>query len=319
MYCIVDIMKALACLLIANFHSDILFPDRLSLLAFGGDIGNNIFFMISGFTLLPSVEKSSSKDAGSWYMKRMLRLLPMLSFFYLLTCFTGSVEIRSFRDVFQTFIFPSVYWFTGALIFFYMLFFIIEKYFNSAFRIICVIVLVTLHVYKDSLFAERYFIGFIAMMCGAWLRRNFHVFPGKIGGKKLVVGIVLCGAAYIVLKLLRGKGIEVFGLIHLCVGGLTVCLAMGGLLLGGLYENNLRYFFQKHQKLYQIIKKLSEITLAVYLIMGLNDRIIMRAVKKTFSFPASYMVNLLISLLTAYIITFVDLRLRKRKNRRGML
>ena len=66
MYYIIDIAKALACLLIANFHSDILYPDKLSLLSFGGDIGNNIFFMVSGFALLPSVEKSTSLDIGKW-------------------------------------------------------------------------------------------------------------------------------------------------------------------------------------------------------------------------------------------------------------
>lgn len=84
MYYIIDIAKALACLLIANFHSDILYPDKLSLLSFGGDIGNNIFFMVSGFALLPSVEKSTSLDIGKWYLKRVMRLLPMLLFFYLL-------------------------------------------------------------------------------------------------------------------------------------------------------------------------------------------------------------------------------------------
>lgn len=82
MFYIIDIMKSLACLLIANFHSDILFPDRLSLLAFGGDIGNNMFFMVSGSTLFPSVERSGGKDVRSWYIKRLKRLMPMLIFFY---------------------------------------------------------------------------------------------------------------------------------------------------------------------------------------------------------------------------------------------
>ena len=308
-------MKALACLLIANFHSDILFPNKLSLLAFGGDIGNNIFFMISGFTLLPSVEKSASTDIGKWYLKRIIRLMPTISFFYILTFFTGGIIIRNFSDMFQAFIFPSIYWFTGALFFFYLFFFMIEKYSNPVFRIICSITLIALHLYKDNLFVERYFIGFISMMCGAWIRRNFHIFSNKIKGKKLVFGITLCGVFYLILKLLRGRNIETFGLIHLSIGMLTICLAMGILLLGILHEDNLNYFFLSHTKLYQIIKKLSEITLAVYLIMGLNDRIIMQAIKKIFPFPISYVVNMSVSLFIAYIITLVDLKLR-RKNRK---
>ena len=135
MFYIVDIAKALACLLIANFHSDILFPEELSLLAFGGDVGNNIFFLVSGFALWPSASKCESKDFGKWYLKRVLRLLPMLAFFYLVNVLSGGVVIDSFSDAVRAFIFPTMYWFTGAIILFYFLFFILEKYTNDYFRI----------------------------------------------------------------------------------------------------------------------------------------------------------------------------------------
>ena len=129
MYYIIDIAKALACLLIANFHSDILFPDNLSLLAFGGDIGNNIFFMVSGFALLPSVEKCASgvREFGKWFLKRVLRLLPMLIFFYLLTWLTGGIVIADFASAIRAFVFPTIYWFTGAIIIFYFIYF--QSYF----------------------------------------------------------------------------------------------------------------------------------------------------------------------------------------------
>ncbi len=313
MFYIVDIAKALACLLIANFHSDILYPDRLSLLAFGGDIGNNIFFLVSGFALLPSVEKCDTRDMGKWYFKRVFRLLPMLTFFYFLTWITGGVTIHSFNDAVREFVFPTMYWFTGAIILFYFIFFIFEKYTNSIVRGGCIILLAILHLFWDNMQAEVYFIGFIAMLIGAWIRRNFPELVQKIKTKKMLPAILLTGVLYLVLKFLRRNGIEILGLIHLGIGLLTICLATEIILWGGAYEKRLKLMFEKHSGISCIVRKLSEITLAVYLFMGLNDRVIMYAIKDLLPFPFSYLLNMAISLVGAYAITTIDKRLHKLK------
>lgn len=312
-YYIIDIAKALACLLIANFHSDILYPDKLSLLSFGGDIGNNIFFMVSGFALLPSVEKSTSLDIGKWYLKRVMRLLPMLLFFYLLTWGTGGIAIHDLKDAMRAFVFPTVYWFTGAILIFYLLYYIYEKYFNTAVHICTILLLMVLHLCWDNISAERYFIGFISMLLGAWIRKDFTALTEKGKTKKAIPLFCLTGIIYTVLKLLRKKGIEAFGFIHLGIGVSTVLLASEIIVWGGKYEDNLKIFFEKHPQIYFVIQKLSMITLAVYLLMGFNNRIIMKGFKEHFSFPFSYMINLAVSLLGAYIITVVDKKLHELK------
>ncbi len=314
MYYIIDIVKALACLLIANFHSDILFPDSLSLLAFGGDVGNNIFFMVSGFTLLPSVEECNSQNIGGWYCKRVMRLLPMLLFFYLLTWGTGGVAICGFKSFINAFVFPTIYWFTGAILVFYFVFFIYVKYLNSNVHIGSIILLMVLHLCWDNLSAEIYFIGFISMLAGAWIRKNFESLTENAQTKKMLPLTLLTGFLYVALKLLRGKGIEVLGVIHLGIGILTIFLSMEIIVWGGTYEDSLKAFFEKHTISHCIIHKLSMVTLALYLLMGLNNRIIMRSVKECFLFPFSYMVNMAISLFCAYIITVIDKKFHELKN-----
>lgn len=314
MYYIIDIVKALACLLIANFHSDILFPDNYSLLAFGGDIGNNMFFMVSGFTLFPSVEQSDSRDIMKWYFKRVMRLLPMLLFFYLLTWGTGGVAILDIKSAIRAFVFPTIYWFTGALMLFYLLYFIYEKHLHSTIHIGSAILLIILHLYWDNLSAEIYFMGFISMLLGAWLRKNFMTLTKKVKTKNYMVPLIfLTGFSYMALKLLKRKGIEIIGLVHLGIGLSTIFLAMEIILWGGTYEDNLKVFCEKYPKIYSIIQKLSLSTLAVYLLMGLDDRIIMKKIKECFPFPFSYVINMAISFFAAYIITVIDKKFHQHK------
>lgn len=170
LHCI-DIMKAIACLLIANFHSDILFPDKLSLLAFGGDVGNNVFFLISGFVLYEGIIRLEWRDLGKWLKKRYLRILPLVLVAEILSVIVLSKDISSPRTFVQVFVFPTLFWFTGAIIVFYPLLFIVEKTKSNILKVIIAIVLFMLHIVFDSLFAERYFIGFIAMIVGSTMRK----------------------------------------------------------------------------------------------------------------------------------------------------
>lgn len=311
MFFIVDIMKALACILIANFHSDILFPEKLSLLAFGGDIGNNIFFVISGFAIFPSVERSEWKDIGRWYLKRLKRLVPMLLFFYILSIAFGDVCPGNIIEIIRYFVFPTIYWFTGALLIFYPVFFCIEKNRYSYIRAGCAVILILGHLFWDNIYSERYFIGFLAMLTGAYIRRKLPDILNRASNKQAqIVSITfLFGMMYVALKLLRGKGIEVGGVIHLGIGILTIMTAAGALILGCLYESNLKDQLERHRCIHYIIKNLSEVTLAVYLLMGFHDRIIMKWLGGVFIFPMSYIVDLIVSFLLAYIITIIDKRL----------
>jgi len=227
---IVNILKALACLLIANFHSDLTFPDQLNMLAFGGDLGNNIFFLISGFTIWPSVDRTVRGEEFQWYKKRFVRIAPMVGAFYIAEWVAGNIVIRSLRDAFYHFVFPTIYWFTGAILIMYAVFYVVEKHMTSgALRGGIAAALIVLHLIFDTIAAERYYIGFLAMMTGCELRREQdRVACGKRNAGYLVYAAVAF-IVFCVLKLLRARGVEFLGLVHLSIGLLTVLI--GTLLL----------------------------------------------------------------------------------------
>lgn len=306
MYYIVDILKAAACLLIVNFHSDILYPDNLAILAFGGDIGNNIFFMVSGFTLVKSVEKETK--VWTWYKKRLIRLFPILALFYVLSWLSGEMKIDSISDALEIFIFPTLYWFTGAILIFYLLFWVVQKYTGRKFQkgIIIALILGSIVVY-DNIFSERYFMGFTAMLAGALIRNSWQK-TGKVKWYHAVITYL----SYFVLKLMRAKEMELFGLIHCCIGCMTIGGAAQILILGCRSQERMEKYFEKHQKLYDLVKKISQCTLAVYLLTVFHHRVLMRMIMGVTVFPVSYIVNLALSLGLAYFITISEEKLKSR-------
>ena len=83
MFEIVDISKALACIFIFLYHCNTILPGEWKFMTlFGEDMGNCLFFMVSGFALFPSIQRSSPKDFPGWYKRRLLRILPLLVFAY---------------------------------------------------------------------------------------------------------------------------------------------------------------------------------------------------------------------------------------------
>lgn len=299
---IVDYMKALACLLIANFHSGMLFPDSLSLLSFGGDIGNNIFFMVSGFTLYPSIEKCKIIDGWRWYGRRLKRLLPILIFFYLASKIVRDQTIGNFMS------FLNVYWFVGAILSFYIVLFIVVKIGSQMLQLGVCVCLLIMHFLRNGITAERYYIGFIAMLLGSILRRYFmaHKLENNADSIRLLEGTLLSCIIYCILKLLRARGYEFFGIIHVGIGIMTICIA--ALLISWGYINNekLLSFSNKHEKIWQIVKWISSVTLSVYIIQGFNNYALMNYLVENVSFPFSYIICLVIVFMMAIFTTKLD-------------
>ena len=166
MFYVIDYLKAIACLIILNFHFDVLYPDKLSVLAFGGDIGNNIFFAVSGFTLFSSINRTKFSGILSWYGKRLLKLLPMIAVFYVCSVAFGFTEINSVQQFVYNFIFPTIYWFTGAILIFYPLIFVYGKIEKRFTFFAAAAIMLVLYLMIGGIFAERYVMGFFAMTAG---------------------------------------------------------------------------------------------------------------------------------------------------------
>lgn len=306
----VDVLRVLACLLIINFHCMNLYPQELSHLSFGGDLGNNSFFLVSGFLLVDSVRNAEVKDFGRWIAVRYLKILPMCFFFNLL----GYIFIKNrvlVPDVFHSFIFPTVYWFTGALILFYPLFFLIQKVDNQVVTLIAVIIPILLHLYFDSLWAEKFFIGFIAMLSGGYLKvyldREDHRDMSKTG--LLLAPVSFC--IFAALKIAFSKGVGNHRLIHLLIGIMTVVTA--GALLAGLYDLEKNH---GEKELFggpvrSVISLISSMTLSVYLTHCFMVYT-MQGYFARFKFPLSIAAFVICAFSVAYCVYRIDDLVRKK-------
>lgn len=107
----IDCLKIIAIILIINSHCDNLYP--IKALATGGALGNSLFFICAGY--LWGINVTIKK-----LLLKILRLyiptwLVTLSFYW------GN------GDAIYQFIWPTSFWFIGAIVLFYVLFFILDK------------------------------------------------------------------------------------------------------------------------------------------------------------------------------------------------
>ncbi len=307
-----DFLKVIACLLIVNFHSDILYPDSLSILAFGGDLGNNIFFAISGFLLYDSIMRTSAKGFLGWYFRRLKRLVPMLIVFYLASIVVKAVHITGIYSFVKAFVFPTIYWFTGAILFFYLFIYWVIKIIGEKWIYCLIVGFVIIHLIFDGLFVERYIVGFSAMIIGCFLKKYKALYENLDRKSKIVtlVGLIFTFVFYIILKLLLAKRIECFGVIHLCIGVCTILVACLLIILGCSMEHSLFLWTQKHQVSYNIINYLANATLQVYLVQGFADRILLVNIKQYVVFPLSYIICLFSVLILAVAISIFETKIR---------
>ncbi len=112
------LLRFLASLLITNSHLDRLYP--IAALGTGGSLGNAIFFAVSGYGLTVSVRHKLPFFA--WYLRRILRVYPSVLVVTLAALLVGahSVVVRV-GDLLREFVFPTSFWFVGAIMVFYAL------------------------------------------------------------------------------------------------------------------------------------------------------------------------------------------------------
>jgi len=116
----VDLLRVVAIALIVNSHLDDFYP--LPALATGGAIGNALFFALSGFGLAASARRTRPGFAA-WFRRRICRIYPAL-----LLSVAGFIALPgrawaswSLSEWAAQMIWPTDYWFIGALMLFYLL------------------------------------------------------------------------------------------------------------------------------------------------------------------------------------------------------
>lgn len=239
----------------------------------------------------------------------------MLFLFYVGALAAGDVSIKCGQDIVTAFVFPSIYWFTGAILLFYPVLFIWEKGCPVVVRTGIYLIFLVLHIISDGIYAERYLIGFAAMTVGSGIRKyceeksysDMGNHSSFICGEGLVTGFI-----YVILKLLRRQGVQAFGLVHLGIGIATINIAAVLLVWGWLKEDSIKRFSDCHQRIYSVVHVLAEVTLAVYLVQGFHTRIILRCTQKYLSFPTSYIFSIAVVFFFAVIVSKADEYFQKR-------
>jgi len=118
-YEFLNLLRVFAILLVFNSHCDALYP--VSALATGGAMGNALFFVISGFLL-------RIRDPFLPHMyRRLIRLYPGVLIMTTLSWLLGERTIGSFRELVQSYIWPTSFWFVGALVLFDILLYGLNK------------------------------------------------------------------------------------------------------------------------------------------------------------------------------------------------
>lgn len=118
----IDILKAIACLLITNSHCLGLYP--VALLAVGGGQGNTLFLIVTGYLLAEGVETSFA----TWISKRYLRILPISilvasiwSIVHLIGLGEEAVPASYIRELLDR------YWFIWAVSLYYPAYYLLMK------------------------------------------------------------------------------------------------------------------------------------------------------------------------------------------------
>lgn len=174
----VDIIRAVACMLITNSHFHGMYPIDV---AFGGCPGNCLFFLISGFLLARS--DLSNTRFVPWYFRKILRLHIPLVFAHLINVITGYQKFNIW-----VLFFPVILnrWFISAIAILFAVCFFVQKYFkyNRLWLIGAdIIIYAVLYIYfadKSIFFVDRQLVflvlcGFIAMQIGEYIY-NIYIY-----------------------------------------------------------------------------------------------------------------------------------------------
>lgn len=179
-------LKALAVFLIANFHSGTVYPS-CRFIATGGDIGNAMFFFLSGLTLFSSA--TSVKWGGAaWYRHRLSRILPSLVGWLLIAyCLATFGLSGDDPQKFTTFsaMTGRSYWFIKCILVYYILYWIVVRYFAKhlvTVFLLAVAALAARYLYFELIVGEhgvvplleviRYWTGFPYMILGGIIAKS---------------------------------------------------------------------------------------------------------------------------------------------------
>ncbi len=126
----IEVLRAIAALLIINCHMNEVYP--IKALATGSEIGLCLFFVLSGY-LTGKVTKDT--EFLKWFPKKALKIAIPTLIWSVVRLLLGQSSIEKPLDVFTYFIYPTSFWFATYIILAFVLIFLFKKYVYSRYGI----------------------------------------------------------------------------------------------------------------------------------------------------------------------------------------
>lgn len=316
----ISLVKVIAMLLIIHSHSDILFPERLSFLATGGALGNELFFLVGGYLY------STKRKLAQTTYRRFVRLYVPTYLMTILLYIFGTISIGSLtspKEIIYRVIWPTSFWFVSSIFINGILFHAL--YIRSAFStqkktILLAIIFLILNtlIYilfipnKDVWIVEDYkfFDGMVyykciysfAVFCIGYLIRYLETKKRiAINEKILFSGALISFVVFYVFKLLLNRGIISMRLQLLSQPITVICVVF--ILLWVLKSTTINKCFNSSWNMTRIVNILGEITLEAFLV---QFEIVSAIDKLNIAFPVNYFLNVVIIIIAAYLFHRVD-------------
>lgn len=188
MFGFVTWLRAIAAVLITNAHYADIWP--VSSLAFGGQMGNCLYFFLSGFCLF-HIKDSFPK----WYLRRIVRIYPAVWIVNTIDLLVGRTSIGEFMGFVHCYFYPTWFHFIGSIMFLYVLYYIaryVQKKLKLDMRWLILAVLVVYLILYVTKFDKSFyhidnvekkwvrFMFFESMLLGAWLRERYEKITDRI-------------------------------------------------------------------------------------------------------------------------------------------
>lgn len=288
---IVDIVKAVSCIMIFLYHCNTILPGEWKCLTlFGQDLGNNLFFMVSGFALAPSIDKTPLKEFHLWYLKRLIRILPITVIAYAITWFRGYFSFRDPVQLFAVFVYPTLYWFITAILIFYIILFLLGKLEKKWILFMMMAALAVLFILLWNRQERLYVIGFFSMLSGYLLRSMMlkghpltkdAPWKSRVLPAGIVLGLILFMAGELTDMPYVSKGLILAG-----VSGFGLCV----LFYGSFIDERLAGVFRQ----LHFIRYLGDMALPLYLVQCFCSGYIGFWIGMHINFPLSFPVNFIV-------------------------
>jgi peptidoglycan/LPS O-acetylase OafA/YrhL len=235
----------------------------------GGCPGVALFFTISGFVLVKSVEKSNV--FFKWWSKKILRLYTSLTIVNIIIVLLGYRE-----PSLLLFVFPiNSFWYVPAITLLYIPYYVIVKNLNRRrCRIIAFFLAIVLYFslyilrYRESFFVEpevgfRLIYGFIAMMIGSIIYDEYNSERKSKSGSLWILLAVMSCVGFLASKIMMGR-VEFVMKIQFITQVFGVAFATFSLMAGNSYEKQIQQFMKK--KMGRLLSIISTCSLEIFLV-----------------------------------------------------